>query len=132
MKICFILFCVFLGQGVAAVYDGIGRSTYESSLEVLKPRGYCVLYGNASGVVPPIDPLILSRNGSLFLTRPLLKDYTRTREETLWRSGDLYEWIGDGKIQVSIDKTFPLTKVAEAHQYIESGQTTGKVVFDCT
>ena len=100
-------------------------------MNVLKRRGFCVLYGNASGVVPPIDPLKLTQLGSIYLARPNLKDHTATREETLWRSKELYDWIAAGKIKVAIDKVFPLTKVSEAHDYIESGQTTGKVVFDC-
>lgn len=121
------------GEGVDVVYDGVGKNTYESSMNVLKKRGLCVFYGNASGPVPPINPLTLSKLGSIYITRCVLAHYTSTRDELLGRSNDLNKWISEGKINVTIDKEMKLSlnDVVAAHEYIEAGKTTGKVVFDC-
>ena len=121
------------GKGVDVVYDGVGKNTYETSLNVLTKRGLCVFYGNASGPVPPISPLQLSKLGSIYITRCILAHYTLTRDELLGRSGDIIKWISEGKINVTIDKEMKLSldDVVNAHQYIEAGKTTGKVVFDC-
>jgi len=121
------------GQGVDVCYDGVGKNTYASSLKVLKKRGLCVFYGNASGPVPAISPLELSKLGSIYITRCILAHYTLSREELLGRSNDLMQWIEDGNIKVKIDKEFKLTldDVVAAHEYIEAGKTTGKIVFDC-
>eukprot|EP00485_Elphidium_margaritaceum_P012675 CAMPEP_0202707946 /NCGR_PEP_ID=MMETSP1385-20130828/20219_1 /ASSEMBLY_ACC=CAM_ASM_000861 /TAXON_ID=933848 /ORGANISM="Elphidium margaritaceum" /LENGTH=334 /DNA_ID=CAMNT_0049366787 /DNA_START=9 /DNA_END=1013 /DNA_ORIENTATION=+ len=121
------------GKGVDVVYDGVGKNTYASSMKVLRKRGLCVFYGNASGPVPAISPLELSKLGSIYITRCVLAHYTLTREELLARSNDLMQWIKTGQIQVSIDKEMKLTleNVVDAHRYIEAGKTTGKVVFDC-
>jgi len=111
------------------VYDSVGKTTFEGSLDSLRPRGYLVLFGQSSGSVPPFDPQVLSSKGSLFLTRPLLVNYISTREELLWRSGELFRWIKDGELKVRIDTTFPLSAVAEAHRYMEGRQTKGKILL---
>ncbi len=117
------------GQGVDVVYDSVGRVTFDKSLNCLRPRGYMVLYGAASGVVEPFDPQILNQKGSLFLTRPSLGHHMANREEILARSGDIFNWMEAGKLQVRIDQKFPLAEAAEAHRYIEARQTKGKVLL---
>jgi NADPH2:quinone reductase len=117
------------GRGVDVVYESVGRDTFDKSLNCLRPRGYLVLYGQASGAVPPLDPQVLNAKGSLFLTRPSLAHYVADREELLWRAGDLFEWIAAGELDVRIDKTFPLAEAAEAHRYLEGRQTKGKVLL---
>jgi NADPH2:quinone reductase len=96
---------------------------------VLKPRGYMVLYGQASGPVEPLNPQVLNAKGSLFLTRPTLGHYTLTREELDWRAGDLFGWMASGKLNVRIDHTFALQNAADAHRYIEGRETKGKVLI---
>jgi NADPH2:quinone reductase len=117
------------GEGVHVVYDSVGKTTFDGSLEVLRPRGYLVLFGQSSGPVPPFDPGILNRKGSLYLTRPSLHHYIATREELLWRSGELFRWIESGALRVRIDRTFALAAAADAHQYMEGRQTKGKVLL---
>jgi len=117
------------GRGVDVVYDSVGKTTFDQSLNCLRPRGYMVLYGQSSGAVPPFDPQILNQKGSLFLTRPSLGAYTATREELLWRSGDLFRWIAEGRLEVIVDQTYPLTQAADAHRYLEGRQTKGKVLL---
>ena len=117
------------GAGAHVVYDSVGKTTFEGSLDALRPRGYLVLFGQSSGPVPPFDPQVLNRKGSLFLTRPSLPHYIASREELLWRSGDLFRWIKDGELKVRIDRTFPLSAAAEAHRYMEGRQTKGKVLL---
>jgi len=95
----------------------------------LAPRGYLVLFGNSSGVVPPIDPLTLMAKGSLFMTRPTMGHYIATREELLARATDLLGWVGSGRLKVRIGRTFPLAEAAEAHRYLASRQSTGKVLL---
>merc|ERR1719245_1266327 len=121
------------GKGADVIYDGVGKDTYSTSMKVLRKRGLCVFYGNASGPVPAISPLELSKLGSIYITRCILAHYTLTRDELLGRSNDLMKWINDGKINVKIDKEFKLSleDAVSAHEYIEGGKTTGKVVFDC-
>ncbi len=116
-------------QGVDVVYDGVGKSTFARGLNVLKPRGYMVLFGQASGRVEPIDPQLLNQKGSLFLTRPSLGHYLLTQEELLQRAGDLFDWLTSGKLKVRIDQTFPLAQAADAHIYIEKRATKGKVLL---
>ncbi len=116
-------------KGVDVAYDGVGKATFAKDLNVLKPRGYLVLFGQASGPVEPINPQILNQKGSLFLTRPSLGHYTLTREELLWRARDLFEWIGSGELQVRIDQTFPLEESAAAQIYMEERNTKGKVLL---
>ncbi|MGZ3681439.1 MAG: zinc-binding dehydrogenase, partial [Ktedonobacterales bacterium] len=117
------------GAGVDVVYDSVGKDTFDKSLNCLKPRGYLVLYGQSSGAVAPINPQVLNAKGSLFLTRPTLAHYILTREELLWRTGDLFNWIDAGQLKVTIDKTFPLADAAEAHRYLEARMTKGKVLL---
>jgi len=117
------------GKGVDVVYDSVGKDTYEGSLECLKPRGTLALYGQASGPVPPLDPQVLNRKGSLFLTRPSLAHYVAGRRELLGRARDLFRWIADGELEVRIDRTFPLADAADAHRYIEGRKTKGKVLL---
>lgn len=117
------------GEGVDAVYDGVGKATWEGSLRALKPRGMCVLFGNASGAVPPVDPLLLTRSGSLFLTRPSLANYVATAEEFEARTRDLFQWIREGKLRVRVARVFPLAEADEAHRFLESRKALGKVVI---
>lgn len=117
------------GKGVDVVYDSVGLTTFDKSLRCLRPRGYMVLFGQSSGPVPPFDPQLLNARGGLFLTRPTLNHYTATREELLWRSSDLFNWIAAGELRVSVDQTFPLAQAAEAHRYLEDRQTKGKVLL---
>ncbi len=117
------------GKGVEVVYDGVGKTTFAKGLNCLKPRGYMVLYGQASGPVEPIDPQILNQKGSLFLTRPSLGHYLLTRTELLQRTLDLFSWMIAGELQVRIDRTFPLAEAAAAHTYMEQRGTRGKVLL---
>lgn len=117
------------GRGVDVVYDSVGKSTWEQTLDSLRPRGYAVFFGNASGPVPAIEPLALSTRGSLFMTRPTLWHYIATDEELAWRAGDLFGWMAAGKLDVRVDRELPLADAAEAHIAIESRQTTGKVLI---
>ncbi|MEO6874208.1 MAG: quinone oxidoreductase [Opitutaceae bacterium] len=117
------------GRGVDVVYDGIGKVTFEGSLASLRPRGMMVSFGNASGPVPLFSPLVLSQKGSLFLTRPTLSHYIATPGELRKRSGDLFNWIADGTLNVRIGATYPLTAAAEAHRALEGRATTGKVLL---
>jgi NADPH2:quinone reductase len=111
------------------MYDSVGKTTFDKSLNCLRPRGYMVLYGQSSGPVPPLDPQVLNGKGSLFLTRPTLGHYTATREELLGRANDLFGWIAAGELKVAVDTTFPLEQAAEAHRYLEGRQTKGKVLL---
>lgn len=117
------------GKGVNAVYDSVGKTTFDKSLNCLKRRGYLVLCGQSSGAVPPFDPQILNAKGALFLTRPTLAHYTADRAELLARANDLFQWLRDGKVRVRIDKTFPLENAADAHRYLESRQVIGKLLL---
>ena len=117
------------GRGVDVVYDGIGATTYEKSLNCLRPRGYLVLYGQASGPIPSVDPLTLMTKGSLFLTRPTLQHYASSREEIQWRTTDLFKWLGSGDLKLRHDFVFPLRDAAKAHIELEGRRTTGKVLL---
>lgn len=117
------------GQGVQVVYDSVAKDTFEKSLNCLAPRGYMVLYGQSSGPVPPFDANQLSTKGSLFLTRPTLAHYTRTREELLERASDVLKQISAGTLKLRISATFPLAEAAEAHRQLEGRKTTGKVLL---
>jgi NADPH2:quinone reductase len=117
------------GQGVDVVYESVGKSTFEKSLDCLKPRGYLVLFGQASGPVPPLDPQILSQKGSLFLTRPTLGHYVADRNELEKRAADVLGWIQSGKLEVTIGRTFPLSQAVAAHQALEGRETSGKVLL---
>lgn len=111
------------------VYDSVGQDTFDKGLDLLKPRGYMVLFGQASGPVAPVDPQILNQKGSLFLTRPSLGAYILDRAELLARTDDLFRWIADGALDVRIDQTFSLADAPDAHRYMEARQTKGKVVL---
>ena len=117
------------GAGVPVVYDSVGKTTFDKSLNCLAPRGVMVLYGQSSGPVPSLDPAILNQKGSLFLTRPSLVHHTATRQELLQRSGDVLGWIKAGKLKLRIDLTLPLAQAADAHRQLEGRQTTGKVLL---
>ena len=116
------------GKGVQVVYDAVGKTTFDKSVSSLGRRGYMVLFGQASGPVPPIDPRILG-NGSLFLTRPGLGDYTTNREELEQRAGDVLGWVKSGELKLRVEHVFPLSEAVEAHRQLESRATTGKVVL---
>ncbi|HKH44878.1 MAG TPA: quinone oxidoreductase [Thermoanaerobaculia bacterium] len=117
------------GQGVQVVYDGVGRETFDKSLDSLARRGMLALFGQASGPVPPFDPIILNTKGSLFLTRPSLFHYIAAREELASRAADVLGWILDGKLKLRIDLELPLRDAAEAHRALEGRKTTGKVLL---
>jgi len=117
------------GRGLNVVYDSVGQSTFDKSLDCLRPRGYMVLFGQSSGPVPPFNLGTLATKGSLFVTRPTLAHYAITREELLQRANDLFNWIASGQLKLRIDKTFPLAEAAEAHRQLEGRKTTGKVLL---
>ena len=116
------------GEGVQVVYDAVGKTTFDKSVSCLARRGYMVLYGQASGTVPLMDPRILG-NGSLFLSRPGLGDYTVTRKELEQRSGDVLRWVKSGELKLRVEHVFPLSEAAEAHRQLGSRATTGKVLL---
>jgi len=117
------------GAGVDVVYDSVGAATFEKSLDSLKPRGMMVSFGNASGAVPAMQPLVLSQKGSLFLTRPNLAHYIATRDELDWRAGDIFRWIAAKQLSLRIHKIYPLADAAHAHRDLEGRSTTGKLVL---
>lgn len=117
------------GAGVNVVYDSVGKTTFHSGLDVLSPRGMMVLFGQSSGPVDPVNPQILNQKGSLFLTRPTLAHYTATREELLWRAGELFQCMESGELDVRIGAEFPLEQIATAHDALEGRLTTGKVLI---
>jgi NADPH2:quinone reductase len=117
------------GAGVHVVYDSVGQTTFYKSLDCLVRRGMLVLFGQSSGPVAPMDPTILHHKGSLFLTRPTLAHYVATREELVWRAGDVLGWVRDGSLKLRIDREVPLVHVAEAHRALEGRRTTGKVLL---
>ena len=117
------------GGGVDVVYDGVGRATFDASLASLGVRGMMVLFGGSSGQVPPFDLQRLNSAGSLFVTRPTLKHYTLTRDETLWRAGEVFGAAASGRLQVRVGGTFPLAEAAEAHRALEGRRTTGKLLL---
>ncbi len=117
------------GKGVDVIYDSVGATTFLKGLDILRPRGMMALFGQSSGPVAPIDPNILNPKGSLFLTRPSLAHHCLTREELLWRAGDVLSWIGSGKLNLLIDKTYPLAGAAQAHRDLEGRKTVGKVLL---
>ena len=112
-------------RGVPVVYDGVGKDTFTASLDCLAPLGLMVSYGNASGPVPPISPLELTKRGSLFLTRPTLFHYTATAASLARGARELFEVVGSGQLKVRIGQTWPLEAAAEAHRALEARRTTG-------
>lgn len=117
------------GKGVDVVYDGVGKATFEGSIDSLRPRGVFVSFGNASGPVPPFAPLLLSQKGSLFLTRPTLAHYTQTPEELRARARDLFAWMEAGDLKVTVGASHPLKDAAKAQDALEQRATTGKVLL---
>jgi len=117
------------GQGVHVVYDSVGATTFEKSLDCLRPRGYLVLFGQSSGPVAAFDPAKLAAKGSLFLTRPSLAHYALTRAELLRRATDLFDWMQAGKLNLRIEKSLPLQDAREAQQLLEKRKTTGKLIL---
>lgn len=117
------------GEGVHVVYDSVGATTFLGGLELLMPRGLMALFGQSSGPVAPVDPQLLNRKGSLFLTRPTLSHYVATRAELLARTADLFAWVAAGQLNVRVGAEFPLAGAADAHRALEGRQTTGKVLL---
>jgi len=116
-------------KGVHVVYDGVGKTTFDQGLEVLRPRGYMVLFGGASGPVPPFDPIKLSQKGSLFLTRPSLVSYIATREELEQRANDVLGSIAAGRLKLRIEHIYKLGDAQQAHRDLEGRTTTGKLLL---
>lgn len=117
-------------RGVDVVYDSVGRTTFEKSLNCLRPRGMLALFGGSSGAVPPFDLIALSLKGSLFITRPTLKDYTATRAELEWRAGDVLDAVQNGTLKVRMEHSYPLAEAAQALRDLEGRKTTGKLLLD--
>jgi NADPH2:quinone reductase len=117
------------GVGVDVVYDSVGRTTFEKSLNCLRRRGMMVLFGQSSGPVPPFELSLLNPKGSLYVTRPGLPHYTATREELQWRAGDVFGWVADKKVRVRIDSIHGLREAAKAQQALEQRKTSGKVLL---
>ena len=117
------------GKGVDVVYDSVGKTTFEKGLNILRPRGMMALFGGSSGAVAPLDPIVLSQKGSLFLTRPTLMAYTATREELVARSSAVLGMIASGKLKLRIEHTYPLAEAAQAHRDLEGRKTTGKILL---
>jgi NADPH2:quinone reductase len=117
------------GKGVQVIYDGVGKATFDKGLDTLAPRGLMVLFGQASGSVPPFDPSLLNQKGSLYLTRPSMGHYIADRDELLWRAGEVFGWIAEGKLRLSIDRELPLAQAADAHRALEGRETMGKVLL---
>jgi NADPH:quinone reductase len=117
------------GEGVAAVYDGVGQATFDESLASVRTRGTMVLFGAASGPVPPFDPMRLEHEGSLFLTRPGLRNYTSEREELLTRAADVFSWVADGSLKVRIGARYPLEEARQAQEDLAARRTTGKLIL---
>lgn len=117
------------GVGVQVVYDGVGKDTFDGSLASLRPRGFLVLFGAASGAVPPVDPQRLNAGGSLSLTRPKLADFLANPQERRWRSSEVFGAAADGSLKVRIGATYPLAEARRAHEDLEGRRTTGKVLL---
>jgi len=118
------------GKGVHVVYDSVGKTTYEGSLNVLRPLGMLVLFGQSSGPVPPIDPLVLTQKGSLFLTRPSLAHYVADTDSFRERATKVLNWVAQGSLKLRIERTYPLAELAQAHRDLEGRKTTGKLVIE--
>ena len=117
------------GKGVDVVYDSVGKTTFDKSLNSLRPRGTLALFGQSSGPVPPFDANILNGKGSLYLTRPSLGHYVLTRDELLWRAGDVLNWVASGKLKLRVDRAYPLSDAASAHRDLEGRKTAGKLLL---
>jgi NADPH2:quinone reductase len=117
------------GKGVDVVYDGVGKDTFDKSMNTLRPRGMLVLYGASSGPVPPVDPIVLSQKGSLYMARTTLAHFTATHDELLARSGAVFGMIAGGKLKLRIAHTYPLGEAQQAHRDLEGRKTTGKLLL---
>lgn len=117
------------GRGVDVVYDSVGKTTFEKGLDILRPRGYMVLFGGSSGAVPPFDLIQLSQKGSLYVTRPTLTHYVATREDLEMRAGAVFSMIAAGKLKLRIAHTYPLQDATQAHRDLEARRTTGKLLL---
>ena len=117
------------GKKLSVVYDSVGKTTFQKSLNSLARRGMLVHFGQSSGAVPTVDPQVLNQKGSLYLTRPTLFHYAAAREDLLERAGQVFEWIRNSKLRISIFREVPLADAAEAHRMLESRETTGKLVL---
>ncbi len=117
------------GRGVDVVYDGVGRATFDASLAALRPRGLMVLFGGASGQVPPFDLQRLNAGGSLFITRPSLAHHAAARDELLWRAGEVFDAVERGTLAIDIGGRYPLGDAATAYEMLETRQTTGKLIL---
>lgn len=117
------------GKGAAVVYDGVGKTTFDQSLSALRIRGYMVLYGGASGQVPPVDPQRLNSGGGLYLTRPSLVHYASDRDELLTRTNELMSWIADGSLTIRIGHRYDLSDAGQAHKDLQGRRTTGKLIL---
>jgi NADPH:quinone reductase len=117
------------GQGVDVIYDGVGQATLLKGFDCLKTRGMMVAFGQSSGPAAPIDVLLLSQKGSLYVTRPTLFNYIASRQDLEWRMSDLFRWIGGGQLKINIDKVYPLAEAAQAHRDLEGRKTTGKLLL---
>ncbi len=120
---------VSAGRGADVVFDGVGKDTFDASLSALRPRGMMVLFGGSSGQVPPFNPQRLNSGGSLFLTRPTLGHYVADRAELLWRSADLFRWIGKGELNVRVGAQYPIGDAPRAHEDLAGRRTTGKLIL---
>ena len=116
------------GRGVQVVYDSVGKTTFQQSRNCLARYGYLLIYGQTTGLVPPVSPLSLAE-GSVYLAHPGLFDYTATREDLLWRAGDVFDWVKSGQLKLRIGGTFPLSDAAESHRQLEGRKTTGKLLL---
>lgn len=117
------------GAGVDVVYDSVGQATYLKGFECLKPRGMMVHFGVSSGPIEPFDTRTLTAKGSLFLTRPTLNSHISNPDELAWRSADIFRWIAEGKLQLRIDREYPLAEAAQSHRDMEARKTTGKLLL---
>jgi NADPH2:quinone reductase len=117
------------GKGVNAVYDSVGKTTFEKSLDCLAPLGSLIIFGQASGPVPPFDTSILNAKGSLTLARPSLTHNVASHADVLWRAGDLFNWLAQGKLTVKIGEIYGLSQAADAHRQLESRKSAGKILL---
>jgi NADPH2:quinone reductase len=117
------------GDGVAVAYDGVGAATFDASLASLRTRGYLVTFGNASGPVPAVEPLLLTRAGSVFLTRPTMRHYLLSRDELVERAAEVLRWVADGTVKVHVDGRYRLDEASRAHEDLEARRTVGKLLI---
>ena len=117
------------GKGVNVIYDSVGKATFERSLDCLAPLGSLIIFGQASGPVPPFDTSILNAKGSLTLARPSLTHNVASHADVLWRAGDLFNWLAQGNLKVTIGEIYRLSQAADAHRKLESRKSTGKILL---